>query len=41
MIGYVFLGLMVGVFVGVNLGVALMGVLAAAREWPREVDAES
>lgn len=41
MFGYVFLGLMVGVFVGVNLGVVLMGVLASARDWPAEVDADS
>jgi len=41
MFGYVFLGLLVGVFVGVNLGVVLMGVLASARDWPLEADAES
>jgi hypothetical protein len=41
MFGYVFLGLMVGVFVGVNLGVVLMGVLAAAHDWPAEADADA
>lgn len=38
MLGYVFLGAMVGVFVGVNLGVLLMGILSAARESPVEPD---
>ena len=39
MFGYVILGVMVGAFLGINLGVLLMGMLSAARDWPLEVDA--
>jgi hypothetical protein len=39
MFGYVILGVMVGAFLGINLGVLLMSMLSAARDWPVEVDA--